>query len=68
MENPDFPDLAAASRDIWDQNARWWDAGVGYYREGPDQIFLQTMQVLPLAFDLVPDDKRADLEAKLGDQ
>ncbi len=50
-----------------DLNARWWDAGVGYYREGSDQIFLQTMQVLPLAFDLVPEDKRADLEAKLVD-
>ena len=50
-----------------DFDARWWDAGVGYYRESPDQIFLQSMQVLPLAFDLVPDDKRADLEAKLVD-
>ncbi len=50
-----------------DFNARWWDAGVGYYREGPDQIFLQSMQALPLAFDLVPAEKRADLEAKLVD-
>jgi SAM-dependent methyltransferase len=33
MENADFPDLAAESRDIWDQNARWWDAKMG---EGND--------------------------------
>src|SRR5262249_33884761 len=26
MENVDFPELARESRDIWDQNARWWDA------------------------------------------
>jgi len=36
-----------------DFNARWWDAGVGYYREGPAQMFVQTMNVLPLAFGLV---------------
>jgi SAM-dependent methyltransferase len=29
MENTDFPDLAGASRDIWEQNARWWDAKMG---------------------------------------
>src|SRR5215468_7938703 len=33
MENADFPDLAGQSRDIWDQNARWWDARMG---EGND--------------------------------
>ena len=33
MENVDFPDLAGVSRDIWDQNARWWDARMG---EGND--------------------------------
>jgi hypothetical protein len=33
MENADFPDLAGESRDIWDQNARWWDARMG---EGND--------------------------------
>jgi 2-polyprenyl-3-methyl-5-hydroxy-6-metoxy-1,4-benzoquinol methylase len=33
MENPDFPDLAAESRAIWDQNARWWDGKMG---EGND--------------------------------
>jgi hypothetical protein len=29
MENAHFPDLAGESRDIWDQNARWWDARMG---------------------------------------
>ena len=29
MENADFPELARESRDIWDQNARWWDAKMG---------------------------------------
>ena len=33
MENVDFPDLAGESRDIWDENARWWDARMG---EGND--------------------------------
>ena len=33
MKNADFPDLVGESRDIWDQNARWWDARMG---EGND--------------------------------
>jgi SAM-dependent methyltransferase len=33
MKNGDFRDLAGESRDIWDQNARWWDARMG---EGND--------------------------------
>jgi SAM-dependent methyltransferase len=33
MENVDFPDLTRESRDIWDQNARWWDGRMG---EGND--------------------------------
>ena len=33
MENADFPDLAAESRSIWDENASWWDAKMG---EGND--------------------------------
>ncbi len=27
MENVDFPERAGESRDIWDQNARWWRPG-----------------------------------------
>ncbi len=48
-----------------DFNAKWWDAAAGYYRENPKQMFVQTMQVLPLAFGLVPDERRAALQAKL---
>ena len=48
-----------------DFNAKWWDESAGYYREDPAQVFVQTMAVLPLAFGLVPDDKRAGLQAKL---
>jgi 2-polyprenyl-3-methyl-5-hydroxy-6-metoxy-1,4-benzoquinol methylase len=33
MENADFPDLAGESREIWNENARWWDARMG---EGND--------------------------------
>jgi SAM-dependent methyltransferase len=29
MDHADFPDLAVESREIWDQNARWWDARMG---------------------------------------
>ena len=50
-----------------DFNAKWWDEGAGFYRESPEQAFTQTMQVLPLAFDLVPAEKRAPLQGKLVD-
>jgi SAM-dependent methyltransferase len=33
MDNADFADLIVESQDIWDQNARWWDAWMG---EGND--------------------------------
>src|SRR5579884_2506790 len=33
MDNVDFPGLGAESREIWEQNARWWDAKMG---EGND--------------------------------
>ena len=50
-----------------DFNARWWDGEAGFYREDPKQEFAQTLQVLPLAFDLVPAERRASLQAKLVD-
>ena len=50
-----------------DFNAKWWDAGVGYYRETPAQIFAQTTQVLALAFGLVPAERRRGLQEKLVD-
>ncbi len=33
MENADFPELGGDSREIWEQNARWWDDRMG---EGND--------------------------------
>ncbi|MFB7286711.1 family 78 glycoside hydrolase catalytic domain [Actinacidiphila glaucinigra] len=48
-----------------DYNAKWWDASVGYYREDSAQIFAQTNQALPLAFGLVPDDRKTALQEKL---
>jgi len=48
-----------------DFNAKWWDESAGYYREDSTQPFVQTMAALPLAFGLVPEEKRAELEAKL---
>ena len=48
-----------------DFNAKWWDDKAGFYRESPAQVFIQGMAALPLAFGLVPGDKRADLQAKL---
>src|SRR5215469_6169342 len=33
MDKVDFPELAGESRDIWDQNAHWWDTRMG---EGND--------------------------------
>lgn len=29
MEKADYPELARESRDIWNQNARWWDGSMG---------------------------------------
>ena len=55
-----------------DFNARWWDPAVGYYRETapcdrcPAQpTLVQAAQVLPLAFGMVPEERRAELTRKL---
>jgi len=48
-----------------DFNARWWDESVGFYREDSSQPFFQSMAALPLAFNLVPEDKRRPLQEKL---
>ncbi|MBE2320745.1 family 78 glycoside hydrolase catalytic domain [Solirubrobacter sp. CPCC 204708] len=48
-----------------DFNAKWWDASVGYYRENGTQPLVQSMQVLPLAFGLVPPERRRALQEKL---
>jgi alpha-L-rhamnosidase len=38
---------------------------VGYYQEAAGQVFTQTINVLALAFNIVPDSQRAALETKL---
>ncbi|MDA0184783.1 glycoside hydrolase family 78 protein [Solirubrobacter phytolaccae] len=48
-----------------DFNAKWWDASVGYYRENATQPLVQSMQILPLAFGLVPPERRRALQEKL---
>jgi alpha-L-rhamnosidase len=49
-----------------DFNARFLSKD-GVYREKPDEAFVHTAQILPLAFGLVPDGQRAALAAKLAD-
>jgi alpha-L-rhamnosidase len=49
-----------------DFNARFLGAD-GVYREKPDEPYAQTAQVLPLAFDLVPDERRAAVASRLAD-
>lgn len=48
-----------------DFNARFLGAG-GVYREQADAPYAQTAQILPLAFDLVPDAQRAAVAARLA--
>jgi alpha-L-rhamnosidase len=48
-----------------DFNARFLSPD-GAYREKPNQAFFQTAQILPLAFGLVPDDRRAALADRLA--
>ncbi|HEY8231359.1 MAG TPA: family 78 glycoside hydrolase catalytic domain [Vicinamibacteria bacterium] len=49
-----------------DFNARFLSSD-GAYREKSDQPFLHTAQILPLAFGLVPQDRRAALAARLAE-
>jgi len=49
-----------------DFNARFLGAD-GVYREKDGEPFIQTAQILPLAFDLVPEDRRAAIAARLVD-
>jgi alpha-L-rhamnosidase len=48
-----------------DFNARFLSED-GAYREKPDQPFLETAQILPLAFGLVPEERRATLAERLA--
>jgi alpha-L-rhamnosidase len=49
-----------------DFNARFLSQD-GIYREKANDPFVQTAQILPLAFGLVPDERRAVLAARLAD-
>ncbi len=49
-----------------DFNARFLGAD-GVYREKPDDPFVQTAQILPLAFDLVPEDRRQAVADRLAE-
>ena len=49
-----------------DFNARFLSAD-GIYREKADEPFVQTAQILPLAFHLVPDAQRAAVAERLAD-
>jgi alpha-L-rhamnosidase len=49
-----------------DFNARFLGAD-GIYREKADEPFVETAQILPLAFDLVPDGRRAAVAKRLAD-
>ncbi|WP_190273770.1 alpha-L-rhamnosidase [Granulicella mallensis] len=46
-------------------NAKWWDVKLGYYHEASDKTLYQEQQVVPLAFGLVPEGERVELERKL---
>jgi alpha-L-rhamnosidase len=48
-----------------DFNARFLSAG-GLYREKPEEGFVQTSHILPLAFDLVPTGQRDAVAARLA--
>jgi alpha-L-rhamnosidase len=49
-----------------DFNARFLSSA-GIYREKDSEPFVQTAQIMPLAFGLVPDDKRVAVAARLAD-
>ncbi|MDR8390908.1 glycoside hydrolase family 78 protein [Aliifodinibius sp. S!AR15-10] len=50
-----------------DFNARFYSSEDQFYKETPETEFTQTAQILPLAFDLVPDSLRVGIAAKLAD-
>lgn len=50
-----------------DFNERFYSPKDQFYKETPETPFTQTAQILPLAFDLVPDSLRSDLAARLVD-
>jgi alpha-L-rhamnosidase len=49
-----------------DFNARFLGAG-GFYREKDSDPFAQSAQIFPLAFGLVPEDKKSEVASRLAD-
>jgi alpha-L-rhamnosidase len=56
---------ALFARIRYDFNARFLGAD-GVYREKPDEPYAQTAQILPLAFDLVPEGERGAIASRLA--
>lgn len=50
-----------------DFNERFYSEEDGFYKENPDVQFTQTAQILPLAFDLVPDSLVDDIASQLAE-
>ena len=63
MNNADFPDLDRESRDIWEQNARWWDGQMG---EGNDWHRLLIAPPVEKLLDIRPDERVLELACGNG--
>src|SRR5260370_5471416 len=63
MDNVEFPDLAGESRDIWDQNASWWDARMG---EGNDWHGLRSAPAGEKLLDVRPRERVLELACGNG--
>jgi 2-polyprenyl-3-methyl-5-hydroxy-6-metoxy-1,4-benzoquinol methylase len=63
MENADFADLIGESTDIWDQNARWWDAKMG---EGNDWHRILIAPAVEELLDVRPGERVLELACGNG--
>src|SRR5438270_7703546 len=63
MENADFPHLAEEGRDIWDRNAKWWDARMG---EGNDWHRLLIAPAVEKLLSVVPGERVLELACGNG--
>lgn len=63
MESADFAGLAAESKDIWDQNAPWWDARMG---EGNDWHRLLIAPAVEKLLNIQPGERVLELACGNG--